>query len=322
MTRTTLLNVGAALLSLALSALVALPRSSRAIDARLPTSVLAAARTVVHENGRDGLRDASGHFTPLEHYRRIVSTNGVTDSLLLALAEPTRIASFSRFTAEGVPYGFRYAGKPLLVDLANLEEIVALKPDLVLVNSLGTADRIARLRDAGLCVFDLGEMRGMLTLPTNIVSIATLIGRPELGRALAAQFERRMNSLAQSIPDAARPRGMYVAIYGDSIYGGAAGTSYHDVVVAGGLHDVAADRFHDWPHYTPEIVLTLDPDVIVTHTGMARALCNHAGLTQLRACREKRVVEVSGSLLDEPSLAMLDAAEAVFDAVHGTRPSR
>jgi hypothetical protein len=51
---------------------------------------------------------------------------------------------------------------------------------------------------------------------------------------------------------------------------------------------------------------------------MARALCAHEGLAALRACRGRRVVEVSGSLLDEPSLAMLDAAEVVYDAVHGS----
>jgi ABC-type Fe3+-hydroxamate transport system substrate-binding protein len=318
-TRTTLLNAGAALLSLALSAAVALlARGSHAGDARLVARVLSAAPAIVREDGRAGLRDVSGRFVPIERYQRIVSTNGVTDSVLLALVEPPRIAAFSRFSASGEPYGYKYAGKPLLTDLSDLEAIVALRPDLVLVNSLGSADRIARLREAGLCVFDLGEMRGMLTLPSNIVTVAALIGRAELGRAIAAQFERRMRALAQAIPEARRPRGLYVSIYGDAIYGGADGTSYHDVLEAAGLRDAAAGRFRDWPRYTPETLLTLDPDVIVTHTGMARALCAHEGLAALRACRGRRVVEVSGSLLDEPSLAMLDAAEVVYDAVHGS----
>jgi iron complex transport system substrate-binding protein len=316
-TRVSGLNLAAALFALTLSAWVALPaRSSQRAN---PTPIVRAAATIVRENGRDGLRDATGHFVALQHYERIASTNGVTDSLLLALAEPTRIASFTRFSAENAQYAYRFAGKPLLVDLGNLESLVALRPDLVLVNSLGSADRIQRLREAGLRVFDLGELRGMLTLPENIITVATLLGRPELGRSFAAQFERQMQAIARDVPDSRRPSALYISIYGDAIYGGATGTSYHDVMIAAGLRDAAADRYRDWPHYTPETLLTLDPDVIVTHTGMAKTLCAHPGLTQLRACSDGRVVEISGSLLDDPSLTMLDAARAVFDAVHGAR---
>ena len=318
MTRVTALNVAAALLSLALSAWVALPgRGFRIADAGTqPAPVVRAATAIVRENGRDGLRDATGHFVALERYERIASTNGVTDSLLLALAEPTRIASFTRFSAQDSPFAYRFAGKPLLTDLTNLEAVIALHPDLVLVNSVGSASRIERLRESGLRVFDLGEVRGMLTLPENIVTVATLVGRRELGRDFAAHFERQMQAIARDIPERDRPRALYISVYGDAIYGGAAGTSYHDVMVAAGLRDAAADRYRDWPHYTPETLLTLDPDVIVTHTGMGQTLCAHPGLPQLRACSAGRVIEISGALLDDPSLTMLDAAQALYDALH------
>jgi len=46
-------------------------------------------------------------------------------------------------------------------------------------------------------------------------------------------------------------------------------------------------------------------------------MCKHDNLKRLRACGPGgKVVEVNGRLLDDPSLTMLDAAEAVYEAVH------
>lgn len=317
MTRTACINVAAVVLSLALSAWISLPSRATESATRVAAPTFTAGVAVVQVHGRAGLRDASGHFVPLAPYRRIASTSGVTDSLLLALAEPDRIVAFTRYSAEDSPFAYRFAGKPLLADLTNIEALLALKPDLVLVNSLGGRDRIERLREAGLLVFDLGEMRGMSTLLPNMLAIATLLGRPAAGQTLATRFSRRMRALAQAIPESQRPGAVYVSVHGDSIYGGSRGTSYHDVLIAAGLRDASASKYRDWPRYTPEALLALDPQIIVTHTGMARTLCAHPGLDALRACHAGgRVIEVNGTLLDDPGTTMLDAAESVFEALH------
>lgn len=316
---TTLLNFGAALACLSLSAGLALPEqpTSEAAVAARRAPILIGGSTVIEERGVRGLRDATGHFVPLADYRRIASTSGVSDSVLLALAEPERIAAFTRYSAEGSPVAYRYAGKSTITDIARVEELLALKPDLVLVNNLGNDGRIERLREAGLTVFDLGEMRGMKTLLPNIVTVGTLLGRPEAGRELATRFERRMQSIAKHVPEAERPLAVYASIYGDSLYGASTGTSHQDVLIAAGLRDKAKGMYRDWPRYTPEILLALDPEVIVTQDGMRAPMCRHTGLSHLRACGPGgRIVEVNGRLLDDPSLTMLDAAEAIYEAVY------
>jgi iron complex transport system substrate-binding protein len=316
--KTTALNFAAALLCLGLSAGLALPKETAAerVEARR-ASILVASAEVVRHGGVDGMRDATGHFVPLASYRRIASTSGVSDSVLLALAEPERIVAFTRYSIESSPIAYRYSGKPAIEDLAKIEEILSLEPDLVLVNNLGNEARIERLREAGLTVFDLGEMRGLKTLLPNIVTIATLLGRTEAGMQLAQRFERRLRSIASDIPKAKRPLAIYASIYGDSMYGASIGTSHHDVLIAAGLRDKADGVYKDWPRYTPEMMLALDPDVIVTQEGMRELMCRNAGLAQLRACGPGgKIVEVNGRLLDDPSLTIMDAAEAVYEAVH------
>lgn len=319
MTRIGALNIAAALLALLAGVALALPERGSQASRSQRAPRLAADSALVMRSGRQGLLDAGGHFVPLADYRRIVSTSSVADSLLLALAEPDRVAAYTVYSREQSLFGYRYAGRPTVTDISKVEAIVALKPDLVLTNDIGTS-RSRRLREVGVTVFDLGEMRGSATLLPNIVSVATLLGRREAGESLARRFSGRMHSLARHVPEAARPAGLYLAIHGDQFYGGTAGTSYHDVLTAAGIRDVAAARYRDWPRYTPEALLELDPELIVTGAGMARALCAHSGLRALRACRpgQGRVIELDGKLLGDPSLAMLDAAELLFEAVHAS----
>lgn len=272
---------------------------------------------VVYRGARRGLLDAGGVFVPLARYERIVSGSVVTDSLLLALSEPERVVSFTRYSAVDSPHRYRYSGKPRVTP-ARVEQIVELEPDLVLLHGLGSAERIARLREAGVTVFDLGSMLGLETLLPNVRSVGLLLGREQRAQTLAKRFDARMRRVAAFVDESQRPGALYVGLHGDKLYGGTRGTSFHDVLEAAGLRDVAATEFDGWPAYTSEQLLRLNPQVVVTTAGSERSLCQHPGLAQMRACQPGgRVVGVDRSLISAPSLDMLDAAEAVFEAVHG-----
>jgi iron complex transport system substrate-binding protein len=310
-TRLRLLNVSAAALSLAVSVAFALPVGSfeRTRDRDAARRAEAAG----------GLRDASGHFVPFKPYRRIVAASTVADTLLRELAEPERVAAYTHYGASRSLYGYQLSGKPAP---QRVEEMIALQPDLVLINAHGRPDLIARLRDAGIEVFDLGQMAGLSTLLPNIVTVAQLLGRPEHGALLARRFERRMHDIARHIPVQDRPAGMYLSCPGGVLLGGTLGSSYHDVLEAAGVRDVAAERYVGWPKYGSEQLLALDPEVIVTQQGMTGPLCRHPGLDRLRACGpDGRIVEIDGALLGDPSLHMLEAAETLFEAVHGASAS-
>jgi iron complex transport system substrate-binding protein len=127
--------------------------------------------------------------------------------------------------------------------------------------------------------------------------------------------------VAADLPRAERKRALYLAIYAGKLYGGTRGTSYHDVLTAAGLMDIAAERYSGWPQYDPEQLLQLDPPLIVTETGMGSQLCNDVWLRRLSVCTGSRsqLVEISNSLIGDPGLRMLDAAEALHDRVYAMR---
>ena len=124
--------------------------------------------------------------------------------------------------------------------------------------------------------------------------------------------------MAFDVPLSQRRSAIYLSIYGGRLFGGADGTSYHDVLIAAGLRD-AAGAFRDWPELSVEQVLVLDPDVIVTNVGMRSSICGHAGLSALRACQAPMVVEVDDGVLGDPGPGMAESARRVRDAVYGVR---
>ncbi len=266
--------------------------------------------------------DATGERVRLRRFSRVASSSILADAVLLSLAEPDRVVGLSEYGTSDSYLRYRY-GKRMAVDPnGDLEALIALRPDLLLVNNFADRKRVERLRDAGVVVFELGEMRGLGTLLEQIGKVATLLGEPERGRTLAHDFLAQMRGVAADVLEARRKRGLYLGVHGTQLYGGATGTSYHDVLTHAGVIDVAATQYRDWPAFTSEQILALDPEVIITSSGHRELLCHNAALSQLRACAPGgQVVEVDSRLLVDPGLAMLDATIAVREAIYGPIPA-
>ncbi|MDB4972263.1 MAG: hypothetical protein JWN48_604 [Myxococcaceae bacterium] len=315
--RLDLLNGCALLLTLAVS-MVGSGWSRPALPMRAPESALAGASAPRVEHLADGepaLRDARAVLVPLRAYRRIASATLVSDRVLADLCEPERIVAFSR-SAASTPSAHRYVGKPSLGARDDVERVLSVKPELLIVSNLVDASFLARVEDHGVRVFVLGATEGLDTLSTDIAALGLLIGAPERAAGYARSLRQRLANVAHAVPPGARPRALYLSIYGAKLFAAGAATSYHDVLEFSGLTDAAgAAGLRGWPELSAERVLALDPEVLLTRTGMSALLCRHPGLDRLRPCRgQGRLIELNGALLDDPGPAMLEATEALYEA--------
>ena len=262
-------------------------------------------------------RDAAGEQIPVRDYARIVSTSTIADQVLIEIIEPERLLAVSAHTLRSQA-SRPYQDKIGVEHARDIETIIELRPDIVFINNFIDRRQVERLKEAGLNVFDLGPMRGLETLLPNIAQLASVLGVPERGQSLADQLVQKLDAVSANIPDGERQRGLYVGIHGDRLYGGTSGTSFHDVLVAAGLVDVAAEAgFTGWPAFTNEQLLSLDPPWIITNPGTERSLCRHPGFESLAACKAGQVRSIETHLLTDPGLGMLQAAEAVHAAVYG-----
>ncbi len=267
------------------------------------------------------VKDANGTRIPAHPYARIASTSIIADQVLLELIEPSRILAVSGHTLENGREPWRYEGKIGVRRAQDIEKIIGLRPDIVFINSFVDTRHVQRMKEAGLKLFDLGPMKGLSTLLPNIDQIASVLDVPERGRSLQSQFLRQLEAVAAGQPEGERRRALYVGIHGDRLYGGTEGTSFHDVLVAAGLLDVAAEAgYEGWPAFTHEELLSLDAPWIITNAGQERAFCRHPGLQALKACASGQVRGVDSQLLTDPGLAMVEAAAAIRDAVYAPAP--
>jgi iron complex transport system substrate-binding protein len=270
------------------------------------------------DSGEMAIADALGDLVPLRRYQRIVSTNLMTDRLLIELGEPIRIRAISRAAAERKRDGYRYLGLDIVDGFGPIEAILALRPDLVLTNSFGTPGSAQRLRSAGVQVFDLGEMHGEESLAHVALSLGELLGEPERAQRFIKAFEGRMRRVSVGLGSRPRKRALFLSVLGPDLQCGTRGTSYHDIMTAAGLEDVAARTYRGWPALSAEQVLALAPEIVVTRSDAADRLCRYPGMDHLPPCRgDGRIIELPGELLDEPGPSMLDAAELLFEIVYG-----
>lgn len=276
---------------------------------------------VTSPNGERALRDESGVLVPLRTYSRVVAASTIADALLLEFAAPSQVVAFTQYSAENEVFGYRYAGKPQIDALKNMEGLLALEPDLLLVSTLSSGARLERLRETGVTVFSLGEMRGVDSFLRNARAVAALVGRTELGEMYATSTLRRLRSIAAHLPPERRKSAIQLTYYGNKIYGSGRETSYTDVIHYAGLVDVGALNYTGWPAWSPEQVLELDPEVVITRLGMGKQLCTQATLSHLRACKVDArgrfgVVELPDALINDPGPGILLSAERTYAAVY------
>lgn len=264
------------------------------------------------------LVDARGRTVAVGDYQRITSMNTLSDHILLHLVEPRRLASITTHTTDQHPEHWRFGDRPGISRADQIEEILGLQPDLVLASKFADEAFMSRIREAGIPVFDLGEMRGVDTTLQNIRALGVLLNQRERAAALERRFRRELAALDAAVPDDQMPVGIYLSVYGDSYFGGTAGSSYADMLRYAGVRDLAAEHgYREWPRYSPEQLLAMDPTLIVTQQGMGVLICKHSVLRDLAACDDGgRVVEVPGTYHSDPGLGLVEAAAGVQALVH------
>ncbi|MGD9667977.1 MAG: ABC transporter substrate-binding protein [Hyphomicrobiaceae bacterium] len=157
------------------------------------SAALAAAIVVVFVGGIEAAAHADEQGEPP---KRVVSINLCTDQLVVDLVARERIAGLSRLAADPVlsAVAGRVVGLKLLRGQA--EEVLALKPDLVLTTAYSTPEVVALLRRVGVRVEVIDMARDLDGIRTAIRRVARAVGERARGERLIADFDRRIAAAA------------------------------------------------------------------------------------------------------------------------------
>jgi len=263
---------------------------------------------------------------------RIVPASATAVDLVAALVSPERVAALPVQALEysGVERrleGFAHAPR---FEAYLAERLLALEPDLVVVDPWQSADTSAVLARAGLAVIELPVIQDLSGALVAIELVARALGEERRGADLIAELERRVAALRAS---AGRRRGLRALSYSNF---GAAGwtagsaTTVHEVLTLAGLTDAAAEAGREGHvEISFEELLALDPDLILVSRplqmvagpagdrgGASEALLrSEASLASLRAVREDRIVALPAWLYATGSHELVSAAEVLAGEV-------
>lgn len=162
--------------------------------------------------------------------RRVVSLDYCADQFLLKMLPASRILAVSPNADKAFSYMRRQAtGVSTVRPLA--EDVLSLGPDLV-VRSYGGGPRIASLlHRAGIDVLQIPYAENLADIRAAILTVADVLGVPERGVEMLAEFDRRLAALA--IGDKPR-KVLYMTPTGVT---SGPGTLVHEMLLAAGLQN-------------------------------------------------------------------------------------
>jgi iron complex transport system substrate-binding protein len=166
--------------------------------------------------------------------RRIVSLNLCADQLVLALADREQIAGLTRNAAnpEMSAEAARAGGLRILGTSA--EEILEIRPDLVIGAPARRSAALGALRSQGYRTVDLKAANDLADIYAAIRETAVAVGHPARGDAMIARMSRELAALPRL------GRGKVAAYYQRRGYLTGAGTLIDDLMRRLGLVNLAS----------------------------------------------------------------------------------
>jgi iron complex transport system substrate-binding protein len=255
--------------------------------------------------------------------QKIVSLTPSMSEILGALHLQGRVVAVDFYTT----YPANLASLPKISDANgkyNVEQIVALKPDLLLSDGALTKPYDAQLKNLGLHVVDLAS-----TSLTEIFQKILLVGRltftKETAQTDVNQLQQRINSIKTMVAGTTAPKVLlevddsapgkpYVFggdSFGDELLQDANGTNiFHDNTSNGG-----------YPQVTDEAIISADPQFVIltedpAYGGSPALVYKRPNWSSIDALKLHHVYRINANIIQHPSQRLVDGLVCLAQLIH------
>ena len=204
----------------------------------------------------------------------------------------------------------------------NLEQIIALKPQVLLMGTMAqTEEQVAQLEAAGIkvVVSDAQDIDGVYDA---IAMIGTLTGHTQEAAAVTETMKTTFADLTARA-DELEGKSVYFEVsplqYG--LWTAGSGTFMDEIATMLGLKNIFSD-VSGWAEVSEEQVLAANPDIIVTiamYFGEGpkpgEEILSRAGWQDVTAVKNGDILNLPNNELSRPGPRLADGAKALFDFV-------
>jgi iron complex transport system substrate-binding protein len=245
--------------------------------------------------------------------QRIVSLDYCADQYVLELADREQIAALSPDATRDFSY-LRDKATGIAQVPARAEDVIVLRPDLVVRSYGGGPGAKAFFERAGIAVAGLGFANDYGAIRANIMEMAEAMGQPARGTALVARFDARLSAIT---PRPSSPSGLYMTPSGVTT---GEGSLIHTMMKTAGLANFQTEA--GWNPLPLERLARERPDLIVaaffgghtSHQDQWSAARHPVARVQLEG---REVVSLDGAVTACGGWFVMDAIEAMTGAESG-----
>ena len=201
----------------------------------------------------------------------------------------------------------------------NVEEILALEPQVVLMNSMAQSEeQVKQLEENGVKVI-VSTTSDIASVYTAITLIGKLMGKDAEAEAVIADMQATFDEIKAKV--SGEPKKVYFEISPPPYLYTAGSSSYmNELAEICGIQNIFDDQEDAWLMISEEQVIERNPDYIVLITGMGSAgveeILSREGWGDISAIQNQKIFNDESSCMARPSPRLKDAAIELFNFVN------
>lgn len=218
----------------------------------------------------------------------------------------------------------------LVLDLSqpDIEQLAALKPDVLMVSNLSLYDQEApyqQLIDMGVCVICVPTSDSIKDIQSDIAFIASVFGESAKGEAIIAEMQAEIDRIAAIGKTITEKKSVYFEISAAPyMYSCGNGVFLNELIELIGAKNILADQ-EGWLSVGEESVIAANPDVILTNVNYidnpTQEIMGRSGWDNLTAVKNGDVYYIDNMASSLPNQNVVKAlsqmAEAVYPEYYG-----
>ena len=204
----------------------------------------------------------------------------------------------------------------------NIEEIVAMKPDLVLTDGY-VPELVTKLDSLGIPIAVINP-KDIDSVLTDIELLGNVTGRQKEAKELTDDMKKRIDAVVNTVSSTSRPSVFYVFDATDTTKPWTAGPgSFVDALISlAGGKNVAASASDPWIQFNMEELVNSNPDIILVDSHMGTAVISPEELRELpgwqdmTAVKEKWIYTIDGDLVNRSGPRIIEGLEEMAEILH------
>ena len=206
----------------------------------------------------------------------------------------------------------------------NYEQVVSLKPDLVLAAGITNADDVKKLADLKMTVLVVGSDKTTIdSVASDINLVAKATGTEAQAKQVIGAMKSKVDALQAKLANAKTKPRVYWELDSTDVtkpFTPGPGSFVNDIITLAGGINVAADAKSPYAQINAEQVVAANPDIIIlsdfAYGTTIESVKARKGWSVINAVKNDKVFPIDDNLVSRPSPRIVDGLEAAAKLIH------